>query len=142
LPSQNEATSYNATINGAVVITLAGSTRDEPPEEFTIAFQGKLKPEEQAMFGPLIGNGEMKASAHIDIGLKSFGTGVSSSFSVSATCNQGGTAEDPGREFTTAAELTRYYALEYATQGFIEGERRLQQLLSERGKLDAYPFPR
>lgn len=83
----------------------------------------------QDMYTRIIGDGKAKVAVTVDVGIKDFGTGVSSSCTVVLTCNQ------DQRTIQEAADLAGAFARDYAKENRERADMELQQLLVEKARL-------
>jgi len=74
------------------------------------------------------GDGKARVSVTVDVGIKDFGTGVSSSCTVSLSCNQDqGTIQE-------AAQLAGDFARDFAKENRERADIELRQLMEERSQ--------
>lgn len=80
----------------------------------------------QDAYMQVVGDGKARVAVTVDVGIKDFGTGVSSSCTVSLTCGQ------DQATLQRAAELAGSFARDFAKENQARAEMELQQLIGER----------
>lgn len=82
----------------------------------------------QDMYTEIVGDGKARVTVTVDVGIKDFGTGVSSSCTVSLTCNQ------DIKTVERAAALAGDFARDFAKENRERADIELQQLIQERSQ--------